>query len=161
MRKIIPLCWIALSLLATTALADSSKGKAASENTNSLVIVFKDGHQQTIPMADVARIEFAMPPTSASELWPAHFAGKWRVGDGTGGTFLITLFRNGQAKKSVGAGHGTWTTVAGEARISWDDGWHDVIRKAGDGYEKAAYEPGRSLSDDPSNVAEAKSTEPI
>ena len=78
-----------------------------------------------------------------------------------GGTFLITLYRGGEAKKTYGSGHGTWTATDGEARITWDDGWRDAIRKAGDGYEKAAFEPGKTFSDAPSNVAEAKSTEPI
>lgn len=46
----------------------------------------------------------------------------------------------------------------GEAHISWDDGWHDVIRKVGGGkHEKLAFEPGKSFSDEPSNVDYAKS----
>jgi hypothetical protein len=71
------------------------------------------------------------------------------------------LQRNGEAKKDYGAAHGTWTVVDGEARITWDDGWHDAIRKTSAGYEKAAFGPGKSFSDTPSNVADAKSTEPI
>jgi hypothetical protein len=52
--------------------------------------------------------------------------------------------------------------VDGEARITWDDGWRDAIRKAGDGYDKAAFEPGKTFSDSPSNVASAKkNAEPI
>jgi hypothetical protein len=46
--------------------------------------------------------------------------------------------------------------VSGEAQISWDDGWHDVIRKAGSKFEKAAYAPGASLSGKPNNVADAR-----
>jgi hypothetical protein len=48
----------------------------------------------------------------------------------------------------------------GEARISWDDGWHDAIRKVGTKHEKVAYEPGKSFSDTPSNVTTARNTEP-
>ena len=48
----------------------------------------------------------------------------------------------------------------GEARISWDDGWHDAIRKAGSKHEKVAFEPGRSFTDEPSNVTDAKNTNP-
>ncbi|HEV7217304.1 MAG: hypothetical protein ACHP8A_02185 [Terriglobales bacterium] len=161
MRKIIAFAGI-VGALTFAAFAASSKSKPASEDDhNSIIIVFKDGHQQTFPMADVARIEFMSPTASTVGSLPGHFIGKWRVGDGAGGTFLITLKRNGDAEKTIGSHHGTWTAVNGEARISWDDGWHDVIRKAGDGYEKAAFEPGRTFSDDPSNVADAKSTEPI
>jgi hypothetical protein len=49
--------------------------------------------------------------------------------------------------------------VDGEARISWDDGWHDVIRKVGAKHEKFAYEPGKSFSDPPANVTAAVRTE--
>jgi hypothetical protein len=83
------------------------------------------------------------------------------VGDGAGGSFVITLKRNGEARKSLGPARGTWTAENGEARIVWDDGWRDAIRKVGEGYEKAAFGPGRTFSDTPSNVADAKSTEPI
>jgi hypothetical protein len=85
--------------------------------------------------------------------------GKWKVGVGSGGaTFFITLDRNGQAKKSMGASHGTWEVVNGEARISWDDGWHDIIRKVGDKHEKVAFEPGKSFDAEPSNVTNATNT---
>lgn len=161
MRKIASVVCIA-GTLTFAAFAASSKSKPASEDEhNSIVIVFKDGHQQTFSMADISRIEFLSPTASAAGSLPGHFVGKWKVGDGAGGTFLITLKRNGEAEKTKGSSHGTWTSVDGEARITWDDGWRDIIRKAGDGYEKVAFEPGRTFSDDPSNVADAKSTEPI
>jgi hypothetical protein len=82
------------------------------------------------------------------------------VGDGSGGSFTINLQENGEAIKSFGARHGTWTYVNGEARISWDDGWHDAIRKAGSKHEKFAYSPGTSFSDTPANVTEARNTNP-
>lgn len=147
-------------MLVLASFGASSKIKPEGDG-NSIVIFFKDGHQQSFPVADIARIEFSSPATTASASWPAHFAGRWKVGDGMGGTFIITLQRNGQAKKTIGSNHGTWTTVNGEARISWDDGWHDAIRKAGDGYEKAAFEPGKSFDDGPSNTADAKNMDPI
>lgn len=133
----------------------------AADEQNSMVIVFKDGHQQTISMADVARIEFKTPGGRNSSLaGQGRFLGKWRVGDGVGGHFFITLEPNGAASKTMGAGHGTWTVVDGEARIAWDDGWHDAIRKAGEKYEKAAFSPGTSFTDKPSNVADAVNTSP-
>jgi hypothetical protein len=162
MRKVRGIVWVVVALT-MAAIGTSSKARAASpDERNSIVIVFKDGRQQRFSMADIARIEFASPAVNAAGSWPAHFVGKWRVGDGAGGTFLITLERSGDARKTIGGGHGTWMAVDGEARISWDDGWHDAIRKAGDGYEKAAFEPGRTFSDDPSNVGNAKKNiEPI
>lgn len=132
---------------------------AANDEQHSLVIVFKDGHQQSFAMADIARIEFKGPGTQ-STVGRGRFLGKWRVGDGAGGHFFITLEPSGEANKSIGAAHGTWIVVDGEARISWDDGWHDAIRKVGDKYQKLAFSPEKSFSDSPSNVAEAQNTSP-
>jgi hypothetical protein len=156
---------VVLALAATSGFA-----KPADTSANSLVITFKDGHQQTIPVADIAKMEFkaassaAAPKTSTDKLspsTPAHFHGKWRVGDGQGGTFTINLEDNGRAWKSIGSGGGTWVLVDGEARITWDDGWKDKIRKVGRKFEKVAYGPGKSFDDDPANVAIAVSAEPI
>jgi hypothetical protein len=133
--------------------------KAATEpEPGSIVIVFRDGRQQSFRLADIARIEFNSPAgkVSASQ---ARFLGEWKVGDGTGGTFLITLKPDGAAHKTLGSVSGTWTVVNGEAQIAWEDGWHDVIRKVGSKYEKVAYSPGSSLSGSPDNVAEAIYTE--
>jgi hypothetical protein len=124
-----------------------------------VVIVFKDGHQQTFPAADIARIDFE-GNAAASAPSRNHFVGKWEAGDGNGGTFYITLDADGEASKSLGASHGTWILVDGEARITWDDGWHDAIRKVGAKHEKLAYKPGRSFDETPSNVTPARNTEP-
>src|SRR5215831_12022710 len=123
------------------------------------VIVFKDGHEKSFSLSEVSRIEFS-PASADSQFGRNHFLGKWRVGDGAGSHFYITLEPDGQARKTLGSSRGTWTLVDGEARISWDDGWHDVIRKAGAKHEKRAYEPGRSFNDEPSNVTEAHNMEP-
>lgn len=161
---------------------------SAQDSAKSLTIVYRDGHQksitipngsridfnagnmmvshgksvETIPMSEVARIDF----TTARSIpfGVNHFVGKWEFGYGPGmGTFFVTLSRDGHAHKSAGSGNGTWTVVDGEARIKWDDGWTDVIRKVGNKHQKFAYEAGKSLSDEPSNVADAKSlnSEPI
>jgi hypothetical protein len=123
-----------------------------------VLIVFKDGHQQNIPASEIVRIEFQ---TGSNAFVPdqGHFLGKWKVGDGNRSTFYITLESGGEARKSLGSSHGTWAVVDGEARISWDDGWHDTIRKVGTRHEKFAYEPGKSFSDPPSNVTAAVRTE--
>jgi hypothetical protein len=123
------------------------------------MIVFKDEHRKSIPGAEVSRVEFENPANTSAP-GKNHFVGKWKVGVGNGGSFYITLERDGTARKSMGSPHGTWTVVEGEARISWDDGWHDAIRKVGARHEKRAYEPGRSFDDAPSNVTSATNTEP-
>jgi hypothetical protein len=120
------------------------------------MILFKDGHHQNLPSSEIARIEFKDLGTSV--LGMNHFVGRWRVGDGSGGTLIFTLKRNGEATKSNGPTRGTWTVVNGEARITWDDGWRDVIRKVGNQHEKVAFGPGKSFSDEPSNVSSAHNT---
>lgn len=133
----------------------------AADDTQSLVIVFKDGRQQTFSMTDIARIEFRGTTSQATPgVGRGRFLGKWRVGNGAGGHFFITLEPSGEATKSIGAAHGTWTVVGGEARISWDDGWHDAIRRVGDKYQKVAFSPEKKFTDTPSNVADAENTSP-
>lgn len=133
--------------------------KQKSDEQNSLVITFKDGRQKTYSMADIARVEITSPGTTASMRGQGHFLGKWKVGDGAGGSFYITLQEDGTATKSIGSDHGTWTVVGNEARISWDDGWHDALRKNGSHYEKVAFSPGKSFTDNPNNVTRAELTD--
>ena len=152
-------CILGISVLPALA---APKTKSASPDSNAIVIVFKDGHQQSFSMDDIARIEFNTPAqASSTTVGVNRFLGKWTVGEGNGGnTFTITLNRDGSARKSIGATHGTWQVVDGEAHIGWDDGWHDVIRKVGAKYEKVAYAPGKSYSDNSDNVTDARRQNP-
>lgn len=132
---------------------------------NTLVIVFKDGHRQTFNLADIARVEFpgssAVASDSAGHNTPrGRYIGKWEVGDGAGNTFQITLNENGSALRSLGDERGHWQYVDGDALITWDDGWHDAIRRVGSGFQKFAYGAGKKFSDKPDNVAEAHNTSP-
>lgn len=156
---------------------------AQSKPTNSVTIVFRDQHQQTLSSSEVARIDLKSQSlvinhagheeqiplskvsrievneaSAANTTGRSSFVGKWRVGFDSNNprSFQITLDRDGKARKSIDSGRGTWTYVDGEARITWDDGWHDVIAKVGDKYEKRAYAPGKSFTDKPTNVAEAR-----
>jgi hypothetical protein len=168
----------------------SAASLAGQQNNKKMTVFLKDGHQKSfslsdvshidfkdgdmlvnrgsqqegIPVADILRIEFEATAGGALSLGRNHFLGKWEVGEGVGSAkFTITLEADGQAHKTIGSPHGTWVVVDGEARISWDDGWHDVIRKVGGKHEKFAYEPGKPISDQPSNVTDAKNlnAEPI
>lgn len=92
----------------------------------------------------------------------ASFVGRWEVGLGVGKeTFFITLDRDGKATKTHGSPNGKWVVKGDEAQITWEDGWHDVIRRAGNHWEKAAYAPGKSFSDAPDNITSATNTEPL
>jgi len=147
---------LAFVVLALPISVFAQKASSAGEE-NSLVIVFKDGRQKSYSMSDIARIEVNTTKAPVVSLkGQNHFLGKWRVGDGMGGRFYITLKEGGVAEKSMGSSHGTWTVVDNEARISWDDGWHDLIHKVGNRYEKVARGPGKSFSDEPDNVAKAE-----
>jgi hypothetical protein len=124
------------------------------------IVVFKSGGQQSFPLADVQSFDFDTSAATSFAPGRNHFLGRWKVGVGGGsagiqGHFYITLKPDGEAVKTLGAPHGAWTVVEGEARITWDDGWRDVIRRAGTGHEKVAHEPGTSFSDASTYVADA------
>lgn len=149
-------CILGLSVLPALG---APKTKSAPQGENAIVIVFKDGHQQSFSMADIARIEFNTPASASStSVGVNRFLGKWTVGEGggTGDNFTINLKRNGIAEKSIGSNHGTWMVVDGEARITWDDGWRDVIRRVGEKYEKVAHAPGTSFVDQSNNITDAR-----
>jgi hypothetical protein len=180
MRRLIP---IILGILTIAVLPAAAQGTQSAE-LGSITIVFDNGHSQNIALEDIARIEFKSGPivvfkdghqqklsgdvariefSSQTKDMPFgrnRFVGKWEVGVGSfgAGHFFITLEPNGEARKTLGSSHGTWTVADGEAQISWEDGWHDAIRKVGSNYEKRAYAPGKPFSDEPSNVTDAKNT---
>jgi len=178
--RIVAVFWI---LLFGVVIAVARTGPA--DDHEAFVIVFKDGHRQSLATAEVDhidikapaavvykngrreriagqidRIEFADAAHALIAPGRAHYIGKWEVEDGAGNRFFITLESDGDARKSTGSPHGTWSLVDGEARIHWEDGWSDVIAKVGTRHEKRAYEPGRSFDDSPSNVTYARNTEP-
>ena len=71
----------------------------------------------------------------------------------------MTLEANGDASKSIGGNpHGKWTVVNGEARISWDEGSWDAIRKVNGKYLKFWY-PDGNFSGKPNNVDDAEHIE--
>ena len=146
----------------TSGRAPRSPSPAAKAAPGTIVIVFKDGHRQTYNLADVARVEFptadVASTSSASGPSRGHFLGKWEVGDGAGNNFFITLREDGDAFRSLGDVHGKWAYFDGEARVTWDDGAQDAIRKVGSHYQKFAYEAGKSFTDTPANVTNARNT---
>ncbi|HEY1986503.1 MAG TPA: hypothetical protein VGG85_13900 [Terracidiphilus sp.] len=145
-----------------------AKPPVPAKNGGAIVIVFKDGHRQTYNLADIERVEFPTSAMTASETAPlnstapprGHFVGKWEVGDGNGNNFYITLKENGEAWRSLREVGGRWEFVNGEARITWDDGAMDAIRKVGPNYQKFAYQRGKSFTDTADNVTNAHLTNP-
>jgi hypothetical protein len=100
----------------------------------------------------------APPPPGAPPR--GHFVGKWEVGDGAGNTFYITLNDDGSAWRSLRRVHGKWVYVNGEARVTWDDGAQDAIRRTDGRDQKFAYREGKSFTDEPDNVTDAHNTSP-
>lgn len=135
---------------------------APARGSGAMVIIFKDGQRQMFNLGEIDRVEF--PGTAASDAGAGgagtptrgHYVGKWECGDGAGGTFVITLKEGGQAERTLHAVKGKWAYVNGEARVTWDDGKLDLIRKVGSRYEKVAFHEGKSFSDQPDNIAGAR-----
>ncbi len=154
MRKMLK---VSLTLAAITLLTLGGLAPGLwAQGKGQLVIVFRDGRRQSFSLAEIARVEFENTGTTAYQVGSAKFMGRWKVGDGAGGTFEITLGPGGKAHKTLGKADGSWTVVNGEARITWNDGWRDIIRRSGRKYQKVAFQPGASLDDSPNNVADAE-----
>ena len=163
MQKRIGVLWLGfLGMLLPLAAYPASPSKTPEGQT--LVIVLKNGKQQSFAMADVARIEFQGSGSAAAAApgdlpGRGHFLGKWALGTGNGDDFYVTLEANGDASKSIGSvHHGAWTVVNGEAHITWDEGSYDAIRKVGGKWEKFWY-PDASFSGKPNNVTGAEHIE--
>ena len=161
--------FIGVAVLTAFLLAPGPGSHAASTRSGSgtIVIVFKDGHRQTFNLSDIERVEFPGSPAasdsgSSNPAAPprGHYVGKWECGDGNGSTFYITLKDSGDALRSIGDVHGRWQYINGEARVTWDDGAQDAIRKTGSRYQKFAYRAGKSFTDQPDNVTSAQLTAP-
>lgn len=154
-------------LMLASAWPVIAQNRGARGNSGQIVIVFKDGHRQSFNLNDVAQIEFPGGPVIAdSGPTPpgapprGHFFGKWEVGDGAGSTFYITLNEDGSAWRSLHRIHGRWSYVNGEARVRWDDGAQDCIRRIDGQDKKFAYRAGKAFTDEPDNVTDARNTSP-
>lgn len=154
-------CATAALLLA--AVLPAARAQSPADRPGSLVIVFRDGHRQTLNLSDIERLEFPGPVPAGLLSVPgpsrAHFLGKWEVGEGNGDNFTITLHEDGTATRSmhgIDRERGTWQYVNGEAQVTWNDGWHDALRKDGAWFHKYAYSEGKTFHDQPDNVTNAR-----
>jgi len=164
MKSFVRLTRLAALLCLSGSLSQAAAPAPPKTTPGAIVIVFKDGHRQTFNLSDVDRVEFAGTSAASADSFNSRvpsrvrFLGKWVCGDGQGNDFNITLNEDGTAYRSIGDVHGHWEYVDGEARITWDDGSRDAIRKSGPQYFKFAYRAGKSFTDDPDNVAHARNT---
>jgi len=156
---------MACVLLAGFAVTARAQSRGSRNGSGQIVIVFKDGHRQSFNAGDIARIEFpgGAPTADAGPTPPGapprgHFLGKWEVGDGAGSKFTITLNEDGSAFRSLRRVRGRWSYVNGEARVKWDDGAQDCIRRVDGQDKKFAYREGKLFTDEPDNVTDARNT---
>jgi len=167
MRKFIGIAGLSAILVLSISAAGAAPATPKS-NSGTIVIVFKDGHRQTYNLSDIERVEFPAPVRASDEGASSsvqspprgHYVGRWECGDGAGSTFYIDLKEDGGALRSIGNVRGHWEYLNGEAHITWDDGAKDALRKVGSHYEKSAYEAGKSFTDHPENVTNARLTNP-
>jgi hypothetical protein len=165
MRKFVSVSALSILLLAG-AVAHSAPPAKNAQGT--VVIVFKDGHRQTFNVSDIERVEYPAGSLAAADLGSSktqatprgRYIGKWQVGDGAGNDFYITLNEDGTAYRSLGEVHGRWVYANGDALITWRDNNADAIRRVGSRFQKFAYSNGKSFSDNPDNVTDAKNSNP-
>jgi hypothetical protein len=168
MRKVIRFAGLGAMLVVAASGFSQPGSPAKVGGSGDIVIVFKDGHRQSFHLAEVARVEFSGAATTTADVGATspgapprgHFFGKWKVGDGNGDTFFITLKESGEAYRSLGNVRGQWVYANGEARITWNDGAQDVIRRVDGKDRKAAYHEGKLFTDEPDNVTDALNTTP-
>ena len=164
MKSFVRLASLAVLLCMSGSFGQVAAHAASKDTSGAIVIVFKDGHRQSFSLSDISRVEFeggASSVSADSYRVPSRgrFIGRWECGDGHGTNFYITLHEEGTAHRSIGDVNGHWEYVDGEARVNWEDGRKDAIRKSGPQYFKFAYRDGQTFADDPDNVAHARNTE--
>jgi hypothetical protein len=167
-RKAMIAAGLSALLLLSVPSCFANGAPASKSSAGTIVIVFKDGHRQTFNLSEIERVEFPGGASASTESlpynpsWPprGRFFGKWEVGDGGNGTFVITLNENGQAHRTLNEIDGHWVYVNGEAQITWNDGAMDAIRKVGNKFRKYAYAAGKSFTDRPDNEGDAHNTTP-
>ncbi|HZP06558.1 MAG TPA: hypothetical protein VFB43_16790 [Terracidiphilus sp.] len=168
MRTLVRHTVFAILLGSAFSMAIAAPPAGQKNAPGTIVIVFKDGHRQSFNLSEIDRVEFGAgggyaaqgEGSNSGQPSRGHFLGKWQVGDGHGRNFFITLDDDGGAFRSLGEIHGHWRYVEGEARVTWDDGAQDAIRKVGSRFEKFAYSAGKLFTDDPDNVTAAHNVAP-
>jgi len=164
MRSIVSVTALSMFLCLAAPASFAGAPSTSKSAAGTIVIVFKDGHRQSFNLSEIERVEFPVSANAGTGTAPSNapsrgrFLGKWDCGDGSGGTFYITLEESGDATRSIGDVHGKWVYVDGEAHVSWDDGPQDAIRKVGSRFQKFAYAAGKSFTDQPDNVTNAHNT---
>lgn len=103
---------------------------------------------------------------SATNTMPQDPSGPWSTTDDQGRPFDIVLYPNNQAVSTWTYGpagakgeRGLWRKQGSEIIIFFSDGWTDIMDFSGETPTHRGYEPGRPLSQPPTNQAAIKPAE--
>jgi hypothetical protein len=85
------------------------------------------------------------------------YVGRWTLKDDKGEVWGYFNLRDDKTatKDRVPDATGTWEIVGNECRITWSDGWKDILRPQPDGVTRLAFPPGTSWWDEPSSIQHA------
>lgn len=99
-----------------------------------------------------AGVSMDSPPSNSSPaMKKGFFVGQFDCGD-----VVITLNADFTARKNKRNPQGKWEFRNGEARIVWDDGVRNVLRRVGEGrFQKLAWKPNVSMDSPPFNTTAA------
>jgi hypothetical protein len=99
----------------------------------------------------------AKDATAKAEVQP--FVGRWQISrdDKTGERpFVVTLSKSFEAHKTNGPGvKGKWELIGDEVRITWSDGWSNILRQRDGRAIIMGFKPGTDWNDSPFNTLSA------
>lgn len=114
------------------------------------------------------RAEEAAIAAPAAQSENSAFTGIWKVQDGKGRDFYITLSADGTAASSWIAVEdqrrnqkGTWALTDGKVVITWSNGWRETVVASEGGFLKSAFAPKQAMEDKPANTSPAVKVEAI
>jgi len=91
-----------------------------------------------------------------------EYIGNWRVADGQGKIFFITLHENGTSTSTWKKGDkGTWKIEQGKAIVTWDSGWTDILYNEEGIFLKTSYPPNAPIQGPGINHSTAKKVEAL
>ena len=115
-----------------------------------------------------ARAEEAPAAAPAAPTDTASFVGHWKVQDGKGRDYFITLAADGTAASKWSAAEeqrrnqsGSWVATEGGVLITWNNGWRDAVVTQESGFLKKAYAPKMKVGEEPANTSPALKVEAL
>ncbi len=85
---------------------------------------------------------------------PAWAEGTWQYNSSEGKKIEVTLYNDGSALGSDDS-IGSWYSVEDRVYITWMNGWTDMLKQKGGGYEKLGFAPGVAVDATPTNTSAA------